>query len=313
MASRGGGGSAACLSSARTAFFGVMHLAARKGGMPQWLVYAQMLLKVVQLLAFVFHEKASSSSWSPSLGWWRSITTLSNLSIFAALRSAAFHAVLYFAAVCIVLLLVGLLAFGVASFASTVTVLWPLRLLRLIGTLVAGVFYIPLLQILLSAFNCYTLAGDQYFCVSPALNTLQIVLSSVLGFVLLLSALLFSAVLFESHPLSVSDGARAHGRAQVIMLFVETVLVLTIETFSGQLTSWVLLIILGLAGAVWLATFLAFLPFYDYVANFIHIIGAAVCEWVRSAGTNGRGGGGGLLLLPLIATALDAFSLPPCT
>ena len=41
------------LHSTRHAFFGVLHLSAKKNNVPQWLVYILLVVKVVQLLAFV--------------------------------------------------------------------------------------------------------------------------------------------------------------------------------------------------------------------------------------------------------------------
>lgn len=115
--------------------------------MPNWLVYFMLFIKVLQLIAFVF-SKNVCTSWSPILTWWRLASDSSNLSVLTLFTRPVAHTVLYFIAVAIVLLLVGLIVFGVRSFAGTITVLWPLYLLRLIGSLVAGVLFIPLLNML---------------------------------------------------------------------------------------------------------------------------------------------------------------------
>lgn len=132
----------------------------------------------------------------------------------------------------------------------------------------------------MSSFNCIVRPLDVGYCEDINLIYAQIGIATILSLLLIGLALLFAGVFFQSHPLSVAGGARAHGRAHVLMLLIETLLVLTIQTFSVLLPTVALLAILGFAGIAWLLIFLALLPFYAFFMNAIHIMGAAVYLWV---------------------------------
>ncbi len=120
-------------------------------------------------------------------------------------------------------------------------------------------------------------------------------------------------VFIESHPFSPSLEARAHGRADIIMLIVQTALVLTVQTFSNFLQLWMLLAILGVAGALWLGTYLLWLPHYAFSMNAANIIGATVYMWAFVClclnNTYPRGDAGVMLFAGTPFAAFAGYSL----
>jgi len=162
-----------------------------------------------------------------------------------------------------VLTLMALLAYGVACFVKNkFPSLAPLKLLRVMGNLSAGPLFIPLLQTLLSTFQCADpnkpfWRDGQYVCGSTTFVALQAG-STVLAVLLVALSLLFSAIFYESNGLSRSLAARAHGRADIVMVVLQAALVLAVNTFSSRITLSLVLPLTALAGVTWLGVFACF-------------------------------------------------------
>jgi PAS domain-containing protein len=176
--------------------------------------------------------------------------------------------------------LIFLLIFGMVAFArNSFPALWPLRLLRFLGNLVAGPLFIPVLQMLASVLVC-NVSTQSFSCSSGGGYLTEQVISIILAFALFCFSLTFAAVFFESHPLSTSLESKSHGRADILLLFVQAVLVLAVQTFYSKISLWLLLTLLGVGGALWFGAFLYFLPHYNHTMNCVNCAGAAAYLWL---------------------------------
>lgn len=218
--------------------------------------------------------------WPPALSWLTTASSVFNLSILSQFYRASFYLALYYSSVVLVLVLTALLVYGLVSFARGPSLLWPLRLLRELGNLAAGPLFIPVLQFLMSPFACDdTGFSRQGFSCAGSGYVAQEIVSIVLALLLIGLALTFTAVFIDSHPLSSSPDAKAHGRVDIILLGVQALLVLMSETFAQRISLWLVLAVLGVAGLVWLASTIFFMPNYSHRINVINAIFATVYLW----------------------------------
>jgi hypothetical protein len=167
-----------------------------------------------------------------------------------------------------VTLFIGLTIWAMQSFVrNQFTVLWPLKILRSIGTFSASVLYIPLFTLLMSGFQCNMAenpfwGGAGYNCYGGG-HLVQSILSAVLSITFFVLCSLFSLVFYDSNSLSGNIVAKAHGRADFLFLCIKSVLVITIEIFPSMFPSGVLVALLIAAGAIWCLSVGFFMPYYD--------------------------------------------------
>lgn len=247
--------------------------------MPAYRAYLNTLIRGAQLVAFLLSARIGAP-WPSALSWLTTASSIFNLSILSQFYRASFYLALYYASVVLVLILTTLLVYGLVSFARGPSLLWPLRLLRELGNLAAGPLFIPVLQFLMSPFACdstgFSRAG--FSCAGSGFVVQEIV-SIVLSFLLVALALTFTAVFIDSHPLSSSPEAKAHGRVDIILLGVQALLVLMSETFATRISLWLVLAVLGVSGLVWLASTIFFMPAYSHRINVINAIFGTVYLW----------------------------------
>jgi hypothetical protein len=74
---------------------------------------------------------------------------------------------------------------------------------------------------------------------------------------LLLFSIVFASSLYDHNSLSNNSGARAHGRADVIMILMKFVLVLVANTFVEHIDRAVVIVVAAFAGAIWICECLA--------------------------------------------------------
>lgn len=176
-----------------------------------------------------------------------------------------------------------LLLWAVHSFVQgRIPALPPLRILAAVGQFSASVAYIPLLTTLLSVYTCGAGGSgssgsplttrdrwEGFSCYTGA-HLALVCLASVFAVAFTALAALFTLVFFDNHPLCSDLGARVHGRAETIMLFVNLVLVLGIETFPLQ-NKWATVGINLGASLVWAASKLYYMPFITFGMNSLHV------------------------------------------
>ena len=193
---------------------------------------------------------------------------------------------LYYVSLCWVAVLVCLFAYTTRAFyVNDFPVLWPLRVLRGMGSLSASVLYIPLVYLLLSGFTCGTQeaeaamwAAEGYVCYSGG-HLVQAVVSVVLTVAFVVLAALFAGLVFDSNPLSLSLAAKAHGRADLVFIVLKTALIIVAEVFSRSIGQYVVVAVIGAGAVVWVATYAVMMPFTNHNANRLQLALACTFAW----------------------------------
>jgi hypothetical protein len=145
-------------------------------------------------------------------------------------------------------------------FHNRFSVLWPLKLLRSIGTVSASVAFIPLFQVLMSSYQCGTASAPfwtalGFSCFGGAhLGHVIVATVLVLFFVALCS--LFALTFFEPSQLSLSLSAKAHGRMDFLFLVIKTLLVCVVEIWGHELPAWALIGALLTASVIWSGSYI---------------------------------------------------------
>ena len=208
------------------------------------------------------------AGWKPTVAPVRFVLGLVTVGGYKSLMSPAAYFSLYYLSLVWASTFVILVAWAMQSFVrSSFSALWPLKLLRSIGTFSATVAFIPLFTLLMSGFDCggpddtfWAAAG--FTCYSGG-HLAQVVLSGVLtvGFVGLCG--LFSLVFYDSNFMSTNLVAKAHGRADLMFLCVKSVLVICVETFPSAFSGQTLVALVVVAGAAWVGSLAYLLPYFD--------------------------------------------------
>jgi PAS domain S-box-containing protein len=115
-------------------------------------------------------------------------------------------------------------------------------------------------------------------CTSSAFLIQQII-SALLALALFVLSGLFAAIYYESNGLSKFPDARAHGRADILMLLVQGALVLVGQTFYDVISTWVIIATAAFAGFLWLGAYFVYMPYYQHYMNAANMAGAAVFLW----------------------------------
>jgi PAS domain S-box-containing protein len=108
---------------------------------------------------------------------------------------------------------------------------------------------------------------------------IQQTVSAILSLSLFVLSALFAAIYYESNSLSRFPDARAHGRADILMLVVQAALVLVGQTFYSVISTWMIIITAAAAGILWMAAYFVFMPYYQHSMNCANISGAAAFLW----------------------------------
>jgi PAS domain S-box-containing protein len=136
---------------------------------------------------------------------------------------------------------------------------------------------------LLSTFQCTSSSNIFWKDAGAECNstsfTIQQAVSALLAFCLFVLAALFAAIFYESNSLSRYPDARAHGRADIIMLIAQAALVLVGQTFYDVISTWVIILTAAAAGILWLGAYFVFMPYYQHYMNSGNIAGAAAFLW----------------------------------
>lgn len=107
-----------------------------------------------------------------------------------------------------------------------------------------------------------------------------VILATIFAAVFACLAGLFAVVFYDSHPLSSNLSAKVHGRAELVMLLVKTVLVLGIEIFPGQINNiWAMVALNLVASVTWTGVMLYYLPLINFNMNVLNLALACVYIW----------------------------------
>jgi hypothetical protein len=226
------------------------------------------LIRWAQLISFVlahaFHH------WFPD--------TISPVRFFLALTTVhgywyyftpTSYLGLYYFSLAWVAIFLGVTVWAMQSFVrNDFAVLWPLKLLRAIGSFSATVLYIPLFTLLMSGFQCqdeksnpfWVKAG--YLCYSGG-HLAQAIMSGVLTVSFFGLCSLFTLVFYDSNSLSANMVAKAHGRVDFGFLCIKTLLVILVEIFPTYIPLGVLMAVLVVCAGAWAFAILYAMPYFD--------------------------------------------------
>jgi len=180
---------------------------------------------------------------------------------------------LYYFSLAWVTIFIGLTVWAMQSFVrNQFAALWPLKLLRSIGSFSATVLYIPLFTLLMSGFQCQDHEENPFWmdagyrCYVGG-HLAQAIVSAILTITFFALCSLFSLVFYESNSLSGNIVAKSHGRVDFLFLCLKTVLVILVEIFPSHIPVGVLIALLIVGGLVWSGAILLGMPFFDHRWN----------------------------------------------
>ena len=132
--------------SLRVGMLGVLDIASKKVRTHPWMTYLATSIRLFQLTSFITGTN-SGAPWPAALSPLEVAASLTNLRGYTVwLEQEVMRAAFWLATAWVIVLLM-LLSWGIWAFAKDrIPVLWPLKLLRHMGSLSATVLFIPLLQ-----------------------------------------------------------------------------------------------------------------------------------------------------------------------
>lgn len=248
------------------------------------------VVRLLQLAAFVLQAShAYTIPWDAAIvAPLRTAAGVVTLEYYWDRVSAPTYHAIFFLACAWVALFLSLFAYAGLSFSTgDVRVLWPLRLLLAIGSLSATVGFVPLLEALLSVFQCPVMhhwADGGYTCYAGAHLALTVV-AGLLAAVFLGLCACFT-VLTDSHPLSPAATAKTAGHLDWGMLVLKASLVLVANVIpanvhgGGDTMAGIVVLANGVAAVVWLRMVLWYLPMLHDSMNLLYAVLPSVYLWV---------------------------------
>lgn len=189
-------------------------------------------LDFIQLCQFLVGSYQQWGEGSVNLAWdgqvlipFRILAGLTTLDWYLNYMNALGYCVVLFIALAWVVAFLALTIHSSVSFSrGEVRVLWPIRALSLIGTLSAQTAFIPLVETLMTAFNCGSmrqmglfswLGGDDMQCFRGPHLALSLVFGCLL--VLFFGLCICFTVLQDGHPLSPSYHCQRSGHVGALL------------------------------------------------------------------------------------------------
>jgi len=256
----------------KTGLFGALFIMSKKISSRPWQVGANTIIMFLQMLAFVFTTPPMTNNFKDTIAPVRFVVGLFNPQRWLPFLTSTFYVVLWFMAVAWVVTFLALMVWSMYSFVhNNFAVVFPLRILRVMGQLSAGILFMPLVTLLMGTFQCGSPADGTwsvggYTCGSPTFLAMQGV-AVVLSIALYFLCSMFALVFYDSNPLSPMLEAKAHGRAEFVFLSLQVVLVLTLNVFEYLINQWIMIAVMIGAGVVWAGSILFFMPYYRHTMN----------------------------------------------
>jgi hypothetical protein len=270
------------IKTVKTGLFGVLVISARNQSSARWVPVVSLFVRLWQMLSFVTNRR-TGSPWSWAIVPLEGLSSFTNLRGYTGLApggAASITDFTFYASVGWVSTLIFLLAWGIFCFArNSFPFMWPLKVLSIMGNMSASIFFIPLLQMLLSPLSCANCVGECASCSDTGASTAKTIAGCVLAAVLAALAMLFAAVFFDWQPLSRNPSARAHGRADIVMLAVQIAAVIVGGSVLPNLNVWVVVIVLILCGVAWITTYTYYMPYYAHWMNVGQIAFSCIYFW----------------------------------
>ena len=247
------------------------------------------VIRLLQLSAFVLQSShAYKMPWDAAVVQPLRVTAgLFTLEWYLDVVDTRTYRALFFLSGAWVALFLLLFAYSGLSFSTgEVRVLWPLRLLLAIGSMSASVLYVPLLEALMSVFQCPVLRhwDDGYTCYQGAHLALAVCAGLLAAIFVALCASF--TVLTDSHPLSPAATAKTAGHVDWGMLVIKLSLVLVANVIpanvhgTGNTVAGIVVLANGLAALAWLRMTLFFMPMVHDTMNLLGAVLPAVYLWI---------------------------------
>jgi PAS domain S-box-containing protein len=208
--------------------------------------------------------------------------------------SQSFSVLFYMSVAIGAALVCGMAWAAVCFMRNSFPVLWPLRIVAKIGQFCASVLYIPVLTMLLSAFNCQDRSVNPFWA-QVGLNcwgsayTAQAAIIALLTLAFILVCALFSLVFYDWHPLTTNLAGRVHGRVEFVFILIKTVLVILIEIFPESVNEWILQGAVLAAGLCWVGMYLYALPFVHHHMNLLNVAFGTALTFMAVCGLVAQG------------------------
>ena len=255
-------------------------------------------VKLLQMLNFPL----VAAPWPPAMAPLQVVAGWTTMGPLLSLFTPTSYFAAFFLSAAWVAVCLGLCAWSAQALArGEVTRLWPLRVLSAIGAFSANVLFIPLMEMLLSAFSCGGGGAAHSPWQSAGYECFHGAHAGVVAAVVVLSAGFFCMCAFfvlvhqDSHALTASLAGKAHGRVDLAMLAVKVLLVLLITVVPPSAISGPpgAMGVLVAAGATWGALAYAYMPYTAHVMNCATLAEAGLLTWLAAVGAAAAARGGG--------------------
>ena len=271
---------------ARLGLFAVLYLINKGNGKTTYSSHVMFyVINTLQLLYFCFNPKGAFS-WSQE--GLRYVIPVLKVVTFAFIKDLGNTATIAGLLTCYIIISLSLLAaiWVAYSFSSGgVKQLWILPILRVSMGLATTTFYVPILTVLFTSFDCQVLSSVSVSCNS----TMYLVVVGVTCFIAILFisfTLVAVLVLYDKDPTGRNPVSLVHGRVQGVSLSCRAVMTFAFSFLdqskpevSSTLTKFVLAMVVLCSGVLMLGSTLYFLPYYCRVTNNLDSAFTAVFVW----------------------------------
>eukprot|EP01137_Pigoraptor_chileana_P019069 Opistho-2@79567 len=196
------------------------------------LAFLALLVEDIQLLSFSWSRQFGFTPL-PGLFAFEYKGTNENYGAFQAIFGVAFAVVLVVILTCLYI--------GISYRIGRFRAVWPVRLLRLLSTLLSTLLLMPITTVFLQAVNCKknSVSGEVELVDYPGTACFSgkhapVFALSLVSLVFMITyALTMALICFEQDPRSKNPSARPHGRAEAVYVFVR-VFLLAVYEFAGH-------------------------------------------------------------------------------
>ena len=271
---------------AQLGLFAVLYLINKGTRKTTYTVYVlYSLVNTLQLLYFCFNPKGNFSWPQQELPY---VLPVLKIVTFSFIKDLGTTATVLSLVVCYIIITLSLLAavwVGYSFSNSGVRQLWILPILRVSMGLATTTFYVPILTVLFTAFDCNVLSAFGANC-NSSLYSVLVSVTSVIAILFISFTLLAVIVLYDRDPTGNTPVALVHGRVQGVSLSCRAVMTFTFafldqgkDHLATPLNKMVLALIVFGSSALMMGSTLYFLPYYCAMTNSLETAFISVFVW----------------------------------
>ncbi|KAJ3099758.1 hypothetical protein HDU97_002784 [Phlyctochytrium planicorne] len=226
------------------------------------LQWALIFIEFCQNLAFCFID-IDWGQYGDVLGFILEFTQVEQAVVEYTTPTAIF--VLATISLVMIAIMIFLAVYVVRSFVNSDfnSGVWPLRLLRTLVSMLASIFFLPIVYTLFGIFTCKPELGE---CIKNPVHVTLRILTAILLPLFLMFTLLMSMTYFHPNPKSTSIGARPTARLELVELSSKAILA---AVFVFGKSQPIVRAIITFLTAVCVSVFMVlFIPHFDYATSF---------------------------------------------